>query len=1116
MNRIITIIITVNMEEKEYENHLFNKLLPKLFKDDDVITNIQKESFDYFIHHRLQRIIDEEPMIDVYLDNMNHIQVIFSQVYVDYPYIVDEKRQIKYITPNEARIRELTYSSSVSIDVVIKEFTNHELKSEKVFRKIGIARIPMMINTSKCNLYNKTPQQRCVLGECQNDTGGYFIIRGKERVLITQERGNLNHVYIFKQKSSIKYSHTAEIRSTSEENGHSIMIQMRLYPVTHRITIVLPFFNQEISLASIFLIFGYGESDIDQLLQTLILNNDTHQISVILRKIKREMNIIGSSEKALQETSNYIVHSMIKENRPEYISSILNIDMFPHLGITSTVLDKVRFLVFMLNKLLQTYIGHRAQDDRDHLNNKRFETAGYLVSELFRALYKRLVRTIEPQIQKKHDISTILNRTSLITQGLKTCFATGNWGIPKSNYIRCGVSQILSRLSYNSTISHLRRILIPIGKEGKNSKIRQIHSSQYGFICPSETPEGHSAGVVKNFTLFSCVSTRMDSSHLHNLLEMHFKDLFLDDGNTFLLLNGRIINMVNDVQQFIQRFYEYKKSKLFPFSVSISYDEALQTLYIYSDDGRVLRPLWNLREYDWDSISYHVKQCKWSWGKLVDHNIIVYVDSYQLENSLVAMKIRDITPKHDYAEIHPSFMFAICTHLIPYVDHIQAPRITYQGSMGKQAIGVYASNNEVRCDTVVHCLQYPEKPIVHTHFSELLGYDKLPSGNNLIVAIACYGGYNQEDSVIFNQSSIDRGVFRCFTYRSIMTEEKKRNNNSHEIIELPDKSIQNSVYNYSKLNSRGIIDVGTYVGPNDVIIGKTVFTHKKGITQKSDNSVVIRNGEEGYIDRIFESITPDGYLMIKVKIRYLRIPEIGDKTASRSAQKGTIGMILRQEDMPFTSEGIVPDIIINPHSQPSRMTINQLLECVAAKGAVINGKYVYSTPFSQHSHDVVETLTNDLFASGYERYGNETMYNGLTGEMFKTKIFIGPTYYQRLKHLVGCKIHARDHGSVQSLVRQPLEGRSKEGGLRFGEMERDCMISHGVSRFLNERLFDLSDSFQILICRSCGCIPNQASRCCYCDKEDTIYLVNMPYACKLLFQELMAIGLKIHFRLTDN
>jgi DNA-directed RNA polymerase II subunit RPB2 len=1104
------------MEEKEYENHLFNKLLPKLFKDDDVITNIQKESFDYFIHHRLQRIIDEEPMIDVYLDNMNHIQVIFSQVYVDYPYIVDEKRQIKYITPNEARIRELTYSSSVSIDVVIKEFTNHELKSEKVFRKIGIARIPMMINTSKCNLYNKTPQQRCVLGECQNDTGGYFIIRGKERVLITQERGNLNHVYIFKQKSSIKYSHTAEIRSTSEENGHSIMIQMRLYPVTHRITIVLPFFNQEISLASIFLIFGYGESDIDQLLQTLILNNDTHQISVILRKIKREMNIIGSSEKALQETSNYIVHSMIKENRPEYISSILNIDMFPHLGITSTVLDKVRFLVFMLNKLLQTYIGHRAQDDRDHLNNKRFETAGYLVSELFRALYKRLVRTIEPQIQKKHDISTILNRTSLITQGLKTCFATGNWGIPKSNYIRCGVSQILSRLSYNSTISHLRRILIPIGKEGKNSKIRQIHSSQYGFICPSETPEGHSAGVVKNFTLFSCVSTRMDSSHLHNLLEMHFKDLFLDDGNTFLLLNGRIINMVNDVQQFIQRFYEYKKSKLFPFSVSISYDEALQTLYIYSDDGRVLRPLWNLREYDWDSISYHVKQCKWSWGKLVDHNIIVYVDSYQLENSLVAMKIRDITPKHDYAEIHPSFMFAICTHLIPYVDHIQAPRITYQGSMGKQAIGVYASNNEVRCDTVVHCLQYPEKPIVHTHFSELLGYDKLPSGNNLIVAIACYGGYNQEDSVIFNQSSIDRGVFRCFTYRSIMTEEKKRNNNSHEIIELPDKSIQNSVYNYSKLNSRGIIDVGTYVGPNDVIIGKTVFTHKKGITQKSDNSVVIRNGEEGYIDRIFESITPDGYLMIKVKIRYLRIPEIGDKTASRSAQKGTIGMILRQEDMPFTSEGIVPDIIINPHSQPSRMTINQLLECVAAKGAVINGKYVYSTPFSQHSHDVVETLTNDLFASGYERYGNETMYNGLTGEMFKTKIFIGPTYYQRLKHLVGCKIHARDHGSVQSLVRQPLEGRSKEGGLRFGEMERDCMISHGVSRFLNERLFDLSDSFQILICRSCGCIPNQASRCCYCDKEDTIYLVNMPYACKLLFQELMAIGLKIHFRLTDN
>lgn len=1506
------------MDGKEYEDHIFTKLLPKLFKEDDVITNIQKESFDYFIHHRLQRIIDEEPVIDVYLDNMTHIQVIFSQVYVDYPYIVDEKRQIKYIMPNEARIRELTYSSSVSIDVVVKEFTNHELKSEKVFRKIGIARIPMMIGTSRCNLHDKTFQQKCALGECKTDSGGYFIIRGKERVLITQERGNLNHVYVFKQKPSIKYSHTAEIRSTSEENGHSIMIQMRLYPNSHRVTVVLPFFNQEISLASIFLILGYPE--VETLFDKLVLDKDMHKISVILRKIQREMSIIGSSENALQETSNYIVHSMIKENRPEYISNILNIDMFPHLGITSTVLDKVRFLVFMLNKLLQTFIENRAPDDRDHMNNKRFETAGYLVSELFRALYKRLVRTIEPQIQKKHDIATILNRTSLITQGLKTCFATGNWGIPKSNYIRCGVSQILSRLSFNSTISHLRRILIPIGKEGKNSKIRQIHSSQYGFICPSEcfdpntpilmwdssvklakdivvgdmlidddgnatrvrktiagvtdmyeikptkknfmnhtvtsnhiltlkvrlhksfrknkdkftlqyfdfdnmcfkykqfsneidarnymkdipdndilditiedyeslpeslkkhlvlfkckgiqwekqnveldpyilgmwlgdgdssgysfysedielinywkkwandndkdiklirqkkldgynytyknyqindpdkykpdikygvgglkeklskynliknkhipkdflvndretrlkvlaglidtdggvrangheiriqqgpantriiedalllaqslgfschlnkgiskwtdkktkekrqstyteltitgefiheiptllerkklndyshnetsrkkcssylqslftiekkgigefvgwqledkkgrfllcdgtvshnTPEGHSAGVVKNFTLFTCVSTRMDSSHLHNLFEKHFNDLLIEDGDSFLLLNGRIISMVDKVDEFIARFYEFKRSKLLPFSISISYDETLKTLYVFSDDGRILRPLWNIREYDWDSICYHLKQCKWSWRQLLDRNIIVYVDSYQLENCLVAMRPHDITSEHTYAEIHPSFMFGICTHLIPYVDHIQAPRITYQGSMGKQAIGVYASSNSMRCDTVVHCLQYPEKPIVHTHFSEMLGYDKLPSGNNLIVAIACYGGYNQEDSVILNQSSIDRGVFRCFTYRTIMTEEKKRNNNSHEIIEFPDPSIQNSVSNYSKLDSRGIIRVGTYVGPNDVIIGKTVFTHKKGLTQKSDNSVVIRNGEEGYVDRIFESITPDGYLMIKVKIRYLRIPEIGDKTASRSAQKGTVGMILRQEDMPFTSEGIVPDIIINPHSQPSRMTINQLLECVAAKGAVINGKYVYSTPFSHYSHDIVQTLTDDLFASGYERHGYETMYNGLTGEMFKTQIFIGPTYYQRLKHLVGCKIHARDHGSVQSLVRQPLEGRSKEGGLRFGEMERDCMISHGVSKFLNERLFNLSDSFKILICRSCGCIPNQANRCCYCDKEDTIYLVNMPYACKLLFQELMAIGLKIHFRLTD-
>lgn len=1102
------------MDDSEYEDVLFQDLLKDYFKTEDVISNIQKESFEHFIHHRIQTIIDEEPCLDVYMEKGRHTKVNFGQVYVDNPYIVDEKRHIKYITPNEARIRELTYSSAISVDVEVREYENSELKSEKLLPKISIARIPMMIGTSKCNLFEKTREEKNALGECVFDHGGYFIIRGKERVLITQERGNLNNVYVFQHKPTQKYKFSAEIRSTSEENGHSVMVQMKLFPANHKLYLSLPFFSQDIPLAHVFVMFGFTPENMEKLFRQII-HLEGHAINLILRNLKREMEIIGSVESALLETSNHVLHSIIKESRSGYILQVLNNDMFPHLGVTSNTHDKVLFLVYMINKLLQTYTGNRPEDDRDHLNNKRFETAGYLISELFRALYKRFVRMIEPQVQKKHDVATIINRTSIITQGIKTCFATGNWGIPKSNYIRCGVSQILSRLSYNSTISHLRRILIPIGKEGKNSKIRQIHCSQYGFICPSETPEGHSSGIVKNFTLFVKVSTRIESSHVQNLIENFFFESLRKEysqENAFLILNGRVIGSVKDPLEFVQQFRKLRSCKILPSSITIMYDASLRTIFVYSDDGRILRPLWNLRDYSWTEICDEMRDCDYNWSHVIDHNMVVFVDSYEIENSWVAMKPSEITDKHEYMEIHATFMFGVCVNLIPFVDHIQAPRITYQSSMCKQAIGMYATTNDMRCDTVVHCLQYPEKPIVQTHLSEMMHYEDLPSGNNLIVAIACYGGYNQEDSIIFNKSSIDRGVFRCFTFRTVMTEEKKRNNNSHEIIQLPDASIRNTLYNYEKLDHRGIIVVGTYVGPNDVIVGKTVSTQKKGLSQKTDSSVIIRNGEEGYVDRIFESTTPDGYLMIKVKLRYFRIPEIGDKAASRSAQKGTIGMVFNQEDMPFTSEGVVPDIIINPQCIPSRMTINQLLECVAAKGACINGHFVYSTPFSKHSHNIVDTLTQTLHETGFQKYGNETMYNGLTGDIIKSQIFIGPTYYQRLKHLVASKIHARDHGSVQSLVRQPLEGRSKEGGLRFGEMERDCMISHGVSRFLHERLFDLSDQFQIIVCSRCGTIPNTLKRCYECDQDD-IYHVNLPYACKLLFQELMAIGIKIHFRL---
>ena len=399
----------------------------------------------------------------------------------------------------------------------------------------------------------------------------------------------------------------------------------------------------------------------------------------------------------------------------------------------------------------------------------------------------------------------------------------------------------------------------------------------------------------------------------------------------------------------------------------------------------------------------------------------------------------ELVPEHDLCEIHPCLMLGICASLMPFADHTQSPRICYHSSMVKQSIGIYSSTNEIRCDTVSHILANPEKPIVRSHVEEWFKLDKLPCGNNVIVAIACYGGWNQEDSIILNKSSVDRGLFRSFSYRTLMVEEKKKTSAHIETIGMPPLDIRIRSFNYSKLSASGIVRPGIFVGSGDVVVAKmSVRQVKMGRDEKADTSIVIRNGEEGHVDKVFVTTTPDGYKMVKIKIRCLKIPEIGDKLCSNCAQKGTIGMTLRTEDMPFTPDGIVPDIIINPLCIPSRMTINQLMECIGAKSAVTMGKFRYATTFSSHSANIVDVLKDELKQCGYEKNGNEFMINGITGKPMDAEIFIGPSYYHRLKHLVSAKIHARNHGKVSQLTHQPLEGRSRDGGLRFGEMERDC------------------------------------------------------------------------------
>lgn len=900
------------MERRTYEDQLFNNILPTLFRDVSTISNIQLSSYNFFLEHRLQRIIEEDNIIHVTVDRQNSIKVRFGQVYVDFPYIIDNKRDIKYISPHEARIRELTYSSCVSVDIQLETYQHHQLLTTDNYSKVLIARIPMMIRSKKCNLYREDLKE-----ECKYDSGGYFIIKGKERVLISQERGNLNQVYVYRHKNMGKYNYFAELRAVSEENGHSVLTQMKLSSDLYKIVLSTPFFQQDIDIIYILKYYDCTAEDVSNFFRELQSHSST--IKMFVYAITTKISSL-ETENVIEHLSENLMHSMMKESKEQYIEQIMTNDIFLNLGISSTKPQKKMFLLFMMKKLFMTATNLRSEDDRDHLSNKRFETAGYLVSELFRSLYKRSLRVIEQQLQKKQDLLTIIGRINIITQGIKSCFSTGNWGIPKSNYIRCGVSQILSRLSYNSTQSHLRRILIPIGKEGKNSKIRQIHCSQFGFICGNETPEGSSAGIVKSFSLFATVSNRVDPCWVRNILEDHFNDIYqnptiVSSSSAFnVFLNGIWIGTSDQPNNFLQLFYKYRKDQIIPSTVSVSVSGMECAIHIFCDDGRILRPLWNLKEFTKSDIENTIIKSDITWEDLCSKGVIQYVDSHELENAYIAMYLDECTPQHTYCEIHPSFIFGVCVNVIPYVDHIQAPRITYQSAMSKQAIGLFCGNAQYRADTVCHVLCYPEKPVVQTHLSELLNYDKLASGNNAIVAIACYGGHNQEDSVIINKSAVDRGLFRNFTYKTMMIEEKKRGSYSSEMIELPEDSIRNKLYNYEKLNKKGIIKIGVYVGTNDVVVGKTIHNLKKTSgSSRVDSSIVIRNGEEGYVDSVFESVTPDGYNMVKIKIRSLKLPEMGDKFAARSAQKGIVGLIMNQEDMPFTQEGIVPDIIINPH-----------------------------------------------------------------------------------------------------------------------------------------------------------------------------------------------------------
>jgi len=837
------------------------------------------------------------------------------------------------------------------------------------------------------------------------------------------------------------------------------------------------------------------------------------------------------------------------KKKQEFTMDILNNDLFPHCQNTT---QKIYFLGYMTNRILQASFEMVPQDDRDSYINKRVDLTGSLLNNLFRNYFNKLVKDMEKQVIREinngswksiDDFENIINLTNIykiiksttIENGIKRALATGDFGIKHTNSNKVGVAQVLNRLTYVSSLSHARRISTPTDKSGKLIPPRKLHNTSFGFLCPAETPEGQSVGIVKNLAYMTHITIYSDSLPLYEYI---MPNVIPIDSITSLdmykkvkvFINGAWVGISNEPQDLYLMLKDKKYKGIINIYTSIIFDYKMKEIRVCNDSGRLTRPLLRVKDKNiliTKSLVEKVANSELNWDNLltsskIENSVIEYVDPDEQNWSMIATNPRDLFTQEDkmynytHCEIHPSTMFGVLASCIPFPEHNQSPRNTYQCAQGKQAMGVYVTNYENRLDKTAYVLNYPARPLVDTRIMNMIQLNKIPSGCNVVVAIMTHTGYNQEDSLLFNKGSIDRGLFMTTIYHTEKDEDKQKINGDEEIRCKPDPSKTKGMKmgNYNKVNSKGIVPENTLVENRDIIISKITpikenrNDHTK-VIKFEDQSKIYKTTEETYIDRNYIDRNGEGYNFAKVRLRTVRKPVIGDKFSSRHGQKGTIGNIIPECDMPFTKSGVKPDIIINPHAIPSRMTIGQLKETVLGKVLVELGLFGDGTSFGQFD---VKDICSELLKLGYEAHGNELMCNGLTGEQHECSIFMGPVFYQRLKHMVNDKSHSRSIGPMVNLTRQPAEGRSRDGGLRFGEMEKDAMVSHGAARFTKGRMYDTSDKYSVFVCKKCGLIAAyndeiHIHHCKTCDNRVDFSYVEIPYSCKLLFQELNTMNI---------
>lgn len=1045
------------------------------------LTRQSCDSYDDFINNRINEIISElQPIECTYFGptETREISIRIVNASVKQPVMLEHDGTSRPIYPNECRLRDLTYGAPMYSDIeVIRKG-----KSE-ILKDVYMGRIPVMIYSSLC--YLRDPKNRVKHQECPNDPGGYFIINGNEKSLVGQKSSMTNRLISYSKKDTCAVA----VKST---NRRRIYVTTVSYKPNSPIMCTFPRLQNEVPLMTILIALGLSVNDIRSVF-------DTSELALLDASFR---NLSSTKEEAMARLPIREVYNLTDSEEERLKNAFENV-MIPHICMD----NKGIYLLCMVKELMAIATGQIKSTDRDAANNQRIETSCELMTSLFHHLMIKCTNDIKLICQKSlsklkkgitnEKIIKWFSQMTSITDGMQTALATGNWNTTFVNRTqRVGVAQALKRLSLMATISQLRRISSSIDATQKLAKPRYLHGTHWGRYCPFETPEGQPCGLETQLAIQAWISLQTDPSVIEKVIQQYLLPISIVNfrKGAKVYVNGKYCGNTTKIKRVL--FIVRKLRRTGQCSKDVSISHMRNDIHISTTSGRLCRPLLIVKN---GSLLYKKKHETLPWSELLTRGLIEYIDCEEENTMLISFKPEDLSNGNEYThcEISCSMIYGLSASTIPFSDHNPAPRNVYQSAMGKQAQGVPMWNYQTRFDTTQNILQYGQKPLVSTKLADLYGIHDCPAGQNCIVAIMCWEGFGQEDSIVVNQSAIDRGLGRADRYKTIS--ETVSSNKDRTYFTIPNK--KRKFGKYTKLDVDGLVRPGELLDAKDCIIGKQ--TEIIDVNQKTYEDASIMTDYAGKVDDVTMYQQRNGERAVKMKIRTQRIPIVGDKFSSRHGQKGTIGMTYTQENLPWTMDGIVPDIIVNPHALPSRMTIAHLIETLAGKAAAMGGKFVDASPFTGLT---IEDIAQELQSHGFQKHGNETLYSGYTGEPIEAKIFMGPIYYQRLKHMVDDKIHARGRGRRNALTGQPNEGRKHGGGLRVGEMEKDSFNSHGVPYVINERMMISSDAKKIWICKECKQKPTPSKACC--SKGETIELT-IPSATDLLINELQSMCINV-------